>query len=157
MTIQDHTKSCTSMMIIKLDQHSIILDKFWTKKHDVNYHDHDNLISFYLDHCNHLEAFNHLYSNKSNRIQTKKKDFFLKMIFSDQSNTRIDLIENKEIKIFLEKTNNSSKTILKKATLIKFNERLKKLSKKLIERRMYESWRKKLKKIETSSSRILKK
>jgi hypothetical protein len=61
------------------------------------------------------------------------------MIFSDQSNTRIDLIENKEIKIFLEKTNNSSKTILKKATLIKFNERLKKLSKKLIERRMYES------------------
>jgi NMD protein affecting ribosome stability and mRNA decay len=28
MTIQDHTKSCTLMMIIKLDQHSIILDKF---------------------------------------------------------------------------------------------------------------------------------
>ncbi len=28
MTIQDHTESCTSMMIIKLDQHSIILDKF---------------------------------------------------------------------------------------------------------------------------------
>jgi NMD protein affecting ribosome stability and mRNA decay len=28
MTIQDHTESCTSMMIIKLDQHSIILNKF---------------------------------------------------------------------------------------------------------------------------------
>jgi hypothetical protein len=28
MTIQDHTESCTSMMITKLDQHSIILDKF---------------------------------------------------------------------------------------------------------------------------------
>ncbi len=27
MTIQVHTKSCTSMMIIKLDQHSIILNK----------------------------------------------------------------------------------------------------------------------------------
>jgi hypothetical protein len=27
MIIQDHTKSCTSMMIIKLDQHLIILDK----------------------------------------------------------------------------------------------------------------------------------
>jgi hypothetical protein len=27
MTIQDHTESCISMMIIKLDQHSIILDK----------------------------------------------------------------------------------------------------------------------------------
>jgi hypothetical protein len=28
MTIQDNTKSCISMMIIKLDQHSIILNKF---------------------------------------------------------------------------------------------------------------------------------
>jgi NMD protein affecting ribosome stability and mRNA decay len=28
MTIQYHTKSCISMMIIKLDQHSIILNKF---------------------------------------------------------------------------------------------------------------------------------
>jgi hypothetical protein len=27
MTIQNHTESCTSMMIIKLDQHSIILEK----------------------------------------------------------------------------------------------------------------------------------
>jgi hypothetical protein len=27
MTIQDHTESCISMMIIKLDQHSIILEK----------------------------------------------------------------------------------------------------------------------------------
>jgi hypothetical protein len=28
MTIQDHTESCISMMIIKLNQHSIILNKF---------------------------------------------------------------------------------------------------------------------------------
>ncbi len=28
MTIQNHTKSCTSMMITKFDQHSIILIKF---------------------------------------------------------------------------------------------------------------------------------
>ncbi len=28
MIIQNHTKSCTSMMIIKLDQYSIILEKF---------------------------------------------------------------------------------------------------------------------------------
>jgi hypothetical protein len=28
MTIQDYTESCTSMMIIKFDQHSIILNKF---------------------------------------------------------------------------------------------------------------------------------
>jgi hypothetical protein len=65
-------------------------------------------------------------------------------------------IENKEIKIFLEKTNNS-KMILKRTTSIEFNKRLNERSERLIERRMNESWRKKLKKIETSSSRILKK
>jgi hypothetical protein len=67
------------MMIIKLDQHSIILNKFWMKKHDVNYHDYDNSISFYLDHCNHLEASKRSFLNQS----TKKKNFFSKRIFSD--------------------------------------------------------------------------
>jgi hypothetical protein len=105
------------------------------KKHDVNYHEHDDSISFYFDHCSHLEVFNHSYSNKSNRIQTKKKDFFSKEIFSDQS----EIIENKKIKIFLEKINNSSNTILKRTTSIKLNERLNERFKKLIERRMNES------------------
>jgi hypothetical protein len=73
MTIQDHTKISIFMMIIKLDQHSIILKKSWMKKHEVSYHEHDDSISFCFDHCSHLEAFNHSYSNKSNRIQTKKK------------------------------------------------------------------------------------
>jgi hypothetical protein len=48
------------------------------KKHDINYHDHDDSISFYFDYYNHLEAFNHSYSNKSNQIQTKKKNSFRK-------------------------------------------------------------------------------
>jgi hypothetical protein len=127
------------------------------KKHDVSYHDYDDSISFHSDHCSHLEAPNHSYPNRPDRIQTKKKDFFPKRIFSDQSDTRIDLIENKEIKIFLEKTNNSSKTILKRTTSIEPSERLNERSKRLNERRMNEPWRKKLKKIETPSSRILKK
>jgi hypothetical protein len=119
MTIQDHIESCISMMIIKINQHLIILDKFWMKKHDVNYHNHDDSISFYFNHCSHFESFNHWYSNRSNRIQTKKKDFFSKEIFFDQS----EIIENKETKIFFEKINNS-KTILKKSTITNFNERL---------------------------------
>jgi hypothetical protein len=45
MIIQNHTKSSISMMITKLDQHSIILDKSWMKKHDVSYHDHNDSIS----------------------------------------------------------------------------------------------------------------
>jgi hypothetical protein len=150
MTIQDHTKSSISMMIIKLDQHFIILKKSWMKKHDVNYHDHDDSISFHFEHCNHFEASDHSYLTRSN--QTKKKDSFSKRIFSDQ----LKIIENKEIKFFFEKTNDS-KMILKRTTSIESSERLNERSKRLIERRMNESWRKKLKKIETSSSRILKK
>jgi alpha-galactosidase len=95
------------------------------KKHDVNYHEHDDLISFYHDHCNHFEASKRSFSNQS----TKKKNFFSKKIFSDQSK----LIENKEIKIFLEKTNNSSKIILKRLIIVEFNEKLIERSKRLIE------------------------
>jgi hypothetical protein len=100
MIIQNHIENSISMMIIKLDQHSIILSKFWMKKHDVNYYDHDNSISFYSNHYIYLEAFNHSYFTRLN--QTKKKDSFSKKIFFDQS----EIIENKEIKIFFEKTNN---------------------------------------------------
>jgi hypothetical protein len=155
MIIQNHIESFVFMMIIKFDQHSIILRKSWMKKHEVSYHEHNDSISFYLDHCSHLEAFNHSYSNKSNSNQTKKKDFFSKRMFFDQSEIRI---ENKEIKIFSKKINNSSKTILKRTTSIEFNKRLNKRSKRLIERRsMNESWRKKLKKIEISQFKILRK
>jgi hypothetical protein len=98
------------------------------KKHDVSYHDHDDSISFYLDHCSHLEASERSFSNQL----TKKEVSFLKENFSDQS----EIIENKEIKIFFEKTNNS-KTILKRS--VNFSERLIERSKRLIERRMNES------------------
>jgi hypothetical protein len=101
------------------------------KKHDVNYHDHDDSISFHFDHCSHFETSERSFSNQS----TKKKDFFSKRIFFDQS----ELIKDKEIKIFLEKINNSSKTILKRATSIKSSKKLNERSERLIERRMNES------------------
>jgi hypothetical protein len=158
MIIQNHIESSISMMIIKLDQHSIILDKFWMKKHDVNYHDHDDSISFNFDHRSHLETFNHSYSNRSIQTRTMIEVSFSKRNFSDQSEIKIERVENKEIKVFFEKMNNSSKTSLKRATLIESSERLNERSKRLIERRrMNESWRKKLTKIETSLSRILRK
>jgi hypothetical protein len=100
MIIQSHTESFILMMIIKLDQHLIILDKSWMKKHEVSYHDHDDSISFYFDHCNHLDVSERSYLN-----QTKKKDFFSKRIFSDQS----EVTKDKEIKVFPGKINNSPK------------------------------------------------
>jgi hypothetical protein len=79
MIIQNHIENSISMMIIKFDQHSIILDKLWMKKHDVNYHDHDDSIFFYLDHCDHLETSEHSYSNQ----KTKKEVSFSKRNFFD--------------------------------------------------------------------------
>jgi hypothetical protein len=99
------------------------------KKHEMNYHEHDDFISFYSSHCSHLDVSERLYSNQS---QTKKKDFFRKEIFFDQSKMKI---KNKEIKIFFEKNNNSLKTILKRSISIEFNERLNERFKRLIERR----------------------
>ncbi len=61
------------------------------------------------------------------QINTQKKVSFSKENFFDQSK----IIENKKIKVFLEKTTNS-KTILKKS--INFNEKLIERSKRLIER-----------------------
>ncbi len=79
MIIQNHIESSISIMIIKLDQHLIILKKSWMKKYDVNYHEHNDSISFYLDHCSHFEASKRSFSNQS----TKKKNFFSKRIFFD--------------------------------------------------------------------------
>jgi hypothetical protein len=104
------------------------------KKHDVSYHDHDDSISFYFDYCNHLETFNHSYSNRSIQTRTRTEVSFSKKNFSDQS----EIIENKKIKFFFEKTNNS-KMILKRTTSIEFSEKLNERSKRLIERRMNES------------------
>ncbi len=99
------------------------------KKHEVSYHEHDDSISFHFDHCNHLETSEYFYS------KTKKDVSFLKRNFFDQSK----IIENKETKIFFEKINNSSKTILKRTTSIESSERLIERSQRLIERRMNES------------------
>jgi hypothetical protein len=44
------------------------------KKHDVNYHDHDDSILFHFDHCIHLEVFEYSFSN----LSIKKKFSFRK-------------------------------------------------------------------------------
>ncbi len=78
MTIQDHTNISIFMMIIKLDEHLIILKKSCMKEHNVNYHDYDDSITFYLDHCNHLKASEHFYSNQTKKkILSRKKSFLI--------------------------------------------------------------------------------
>ncbi len=107
------------------------------KKHEVSYHDHDDLISFHSEFCNHLKASFYSFSNQSLQ-RTKKKLFFSKEKFFDQSNAEMQDFENKELLIFFEKTNNS-KTILKRSTSKKSIESimrtLNESSKRLNERR----------------------
>ncbi len=96
------------------------------KKHEVSYHEYDDLIIFYSEHCSHLRSSEHSFSEKK-----KKKFFFSKEKFSDQSKV---VNENKELLVFFQKTN--SKTILKRSTsnqvvesVVKMlNESLKKLN-----------------------------
>ncbi len=99
------------------------------KKHEVSYHEYDDLISFHFEHCNHLRSTRNLFSQR-----TKKKVFFSKEKLIDQSEV-VD--ENKELLVFLEKTN--SKTILKRSTSNQAVESivktLNKSSKELTERR----------------------
>jgi hypothetical protein len=99
------------------------------KKHGVSYHDHDDSISFHPDHCSHLGTPEYSFPDQS----TKKKVSFPKKNFSDQS----EIIEDKEIKSFPGKTNNS-KMILKRTTSIEPSKRLNERPDRLNERRMNE-------------------
>ncbi len=113
------------------------------KKHEMNYYEYNDLISFHSQFCNHLRSSNHLFSER-----TKKNLSFSKEKFSDQLKV---VVKNKKLLIFFEKTN--SRTILKKSTsnqvvesvvrmlnesfkkLNKFSNKFIELSKRLNERR----------------------
>ncbi len=77
MTIQDHTKNFISMMIIKLNQHSIILKKSWMKKHEISYHEYDDLISFHSEHCNHLKSTKNSFSQRTKKNFSFRKKSYL--------------------------------------------------------------------------------
>jgi hypothetical protein len=96
--IQNHIESLISMMITKFDQHLIILSKLWMKKHDVNYHDHDDSISFYLDHCNHLNVFNvfiRINLRQKKIISFEKKSFLINQN-EDREQRNKDLFEKNQ-------------------------------------------------------------
>jgi hypothetical protein len=67
--IRDHVKSSTFLLITKLDQHDIILEKSWMWKHEVSYHDHLNDIFFLSNYCSYLDAFEQFFSILSTQIK----------------------------------------------------------------------------------------
>ena len=55
MTVQDHRETVTSMLVTKLDQHQIILEKLWIKKHGAILDMKNNQLSFWLGHYQHTK------------------------------------------------------------------------------------------------------
>jgi hypothetical protein len=73
MIILKHTESLIFMLIIKLRQQALILDKSWMRKHDVSYHEKTNTIEFYLEFCTHSKRIRT--TNKEKNIHFEKKSF----------------------------------------------------------------------------------
>jgi hypothetical protein len=62
MTIRNCVESFTFLLITKLSQHDIILEKSSMRKHEISYHEHSNYISFLSDHSKYLRAFERSFS-----------------------------------------------------------------------------------------------
>jgi hypothetical protein len=73
MIIQEHTENLTVMLIIKLRQQTLILDKSWMQKHDVSYHEKTNIIEFYSEFCTHSRKIKT--TNKEKNIHSRKESF----------------------------------------------------------------------------------
>jgi hypothetical protein len=73
MIIQRHTKSLIFMLIIKLRQQTLTLEKSWMRKHDVSYHEKTNINEFYSEFCTHSKRIKT--TNKEKNIHFEKKSF----------------------------------------------------------------------------------
>ncbi len=80
MTIQKHIESLTLMLIIKLRQQILILDKSWMRKHEVSYHEKTNIIEFSSEFCTH--------SRRIEMTDKEKKHSFREEIFFESIKSR---------------------------------------------------------------------
>jgi hypothetical protein len=83
MTIQEHIESLIFMLIIKLKQQILILEKSWMRKHEINYHEKTNIIEFFSEFFIHSKRIKTKTTSSSNK---KKNFFFEKKSFLNQSN-----------------------------------------------------------------------
>jgi hypothetical protein len=83
MTIQEHIESLIFMLIIKLRQQILILEKSWMRKHEINYHEKTNIIEFFFEFCTHSEKIKTKTTSSSNK---EKNISFEKKFFLNQSN-----------------------------------------------------------------------
>jgi hypothetical protein len=108
MIIQEHTESFISMLIIRLEQQTLILEKSWMRKHEISYHEKTNIIEFFSEFCTHskrIETKTTSSSNKEKNISFEKKSFLNQ---SDHSKFDDSIKNSKKLltiasKFFLEK------------------------------------------------------
>jgi hypothetical protein len=84
MIIQRHTENLILMLIIKLRQQILILDKSWMRKHEISYHEKTNIIEFTSDFCTHSREIR----TKTTKTKTSNKEkifSFEKKSFLSQS------------------------------------------------------------------------
>ena len=72
MILQNHFEFSTFLFIIKINQHSLILDKFWMNKHEVIFNMINDECYFTSSHCDHVET-----SSLLNRFNISQKLFNL--------------------------------------------------------------------------------
>jgi hypothetical protein len=105
MIIQKHIENLIFMLIIKLKQQILILDKSWMRKHEVNYHEKTDIIKFIFEFCTHSKKIE---MNKEKNISFEKKSFsnqsdHVKLdILTKNSKTRKSLLRSSS-KFFFEK------------------------------------------------------
>ncbi len=74
MIIQKHIENLTFMLIIKLEQQILILDKSWMRKHEISYHEKTNIIEFFSRFCTHPKKIETTDKEKNIHFE---KEFFL--------------------------------------------------------------------------------
>ncbi len=78
MIIQEHTKSLIFILIIRLEQQILILEKSWMRKHEINYHEKTNIIEFFSKFCTHSKKIETKTTSSSNKkkISLSKRNLF---------------------------------------------------------------------------------
>jgi hypothetical protein len=108
MIIQRHIESLIFMLIIKLEQQALILDKSWMRKHKISYHEKTNIIEFFTEFCTHSKEIKTKMTFSSNKKKTflSKRNLFQVNWITRNSITRSKTRENRKessLKFFLEK------------------------------------------------------
>jgi hypothetical protein len=85
MIIQKHIENLILMLIIKLKQQILILDKSWMRKHEVSYHEKTNIIEFSSRFCTHSREIKT--TNKKKTFISKRNLFWINQITSNSTSS----------------------------------------------------------------------